>query len=111
MKKVLLAAGAPVLVPYLLAFLIVSAIALVIGKIPWRGNKLACLPWLDFLCGFLTLFGCIGLLHLVGLGGPHSVPVACIAWLLFYIGRGQSLSELCRALAGFFAGWGLYRLG
>jgi hypothetical protein len=111
MRKVLLVVAAPVLIPHLFAFLIVTGIAFVIGKIPMRINKLALLPWLDFLCGFLTLFGCVGLLHLVGVREPTAVLMAGAAWLVFYVSRGQPLPELCRAMAGFFTGWGLYRFG
>src|SRR3954468_16587143 len=110
MKKVLLVANTLSALPFLVAFLLVTSLAFLIGKIPWRGDKLKLLPWLDFLCDCLTVGVALGLLRAVGLPSPIAITIVGIAWLFFYLQRVKRLTELGRALAGFLVGFALYQL-
>ena len=69
MRRVLLAGWVVSSIPYGVAFLLVTGIAFVIGKIPRPRNKLFLLPWLEFLCACLTLLVWFGALYLIGLRG------------------------------------------
>src|SRR3954452_3407832 len=100
MKKVLLVANTLSALPFLVAFLLVTSLAFLIGKIPWRGDKLRLLPWLNFLCDCLTLAVAVGLLRMAGLRSPLSIAIGGTAWLCFYLRRVKWFSELGRAFAG-----------
>ena len=94
-------------IPYGISFLLVTGVAWGIGKMPGRKSRLWLLPWLEFLCGCLTLVVSVGLLQLVDLRETTRIGIACAAWLIFYGQRRQGVAEFCQALAGLLAGWGL----
>jgi hypothetical protein len=94
-------------IPYGIAFLLVTGVAWGMGKMPARGSRLWLLPWLEFLCGCLTLVVSVGLLHLVHLQESVRIAIACAVWLIFYGQRTHSVAEFCQALIGLLAGLGL----
>ena len=110
-KRLLATITSVTAIPYVIAFLLVTILAWVIGKIPTHRNKLALLPVLEILCACLTLLVSIGLLRVFGLHEPFCIWAASVAWLVFYGQRVNRVVEFCRALAGLAAGWGLYRWG
>jgi hypothetical protein len=108
-KRFLVAVTSVTAIPYLIAFVLVTGIAWVAGKIPTRRNKLILLPVLEVLCACFTLLVSIGLLRVFGLREPYCTWTASVGWIVFYGQRVTRVVEFGRALAGLVAGWGLYR--
>ena len=110
MRKVLLAGKAVGAIPYFLAFGLTTILALVIGKIPYRGDKLFLLPWLDIVCAGLTFLVGIGILRAFGVHEGFSVTGASIGCGCVYSERAKSAAKLLRPMAGMLLGWSLYRM-